>query len=347
MPSALGRVLTEAATAQRDAGDQETCEKLLARVDRRIEELLSAETARWSEVDARVAVPVGAVGELVAAGGKRLRPLFCVTGYLAAGGGSADGTEDTVVDAAAALELLHAFALIHDDIMDNSPSRRGVPTVHAKYTDVHALRGWAGESRRYGEGVAMLAGDLALAYANRLAGSLTGAAAEVWHELVAEMIVGQQLDIALAAEVKPDPRLARWVAVCKSGRYTIHRPLALGAAVAGRPGLDAVFDAFGDAAATGKPTGLDLDEHKMTLLIALAAARDPQVARLVEDSRHSDWNPAELRAALLASGVRADVEEQIDALVADAYGALADSPLPTGWRLRLEELADMVAYRDR
>ncbi|MFI0942417.1 polyprenyl synthetase family protein [Streptomyces sp. NPDC021020] len=365
MPSALGRVLTEAATAQRDAGDQETCEKLLARVDRRIEELLSAETARWSEVDARVAVPVGAVAELVSAGGKRLRPLFCVTGYLAAGGDSADGTEDTVVDAAAAVELLHAFALIHDDIMDNSPSRRGVPTVHAKYTDVHALRGWAGESRRYGEGVAMLAGDLALAYANRLAGTLTGAAAEVWHELVAEMIVGQQLDIALAAEVKPDPRLARWVAVCKSGRYTIHRPLALGAAIAGRPGLDPVFeaygvaageafqlrddllDAFGESAATGKPTGLDLDEHKMTLLIALAAAKDPQVARLVEDSRNSDWNPAELRAALLASGVRADVEEQIDALVADAYGALADSPLPTGWRLRLEELADMVAYRDR
>ncbi|MYR44969.1 4-hydroxy-3-methylbut-2-enyl diphosphate reductase [Streptomyces sp. SID5910] len=349
--------------------DEETCGKLLDRVDRRIAELLSAEEARWSAVDARVAVPVAAVAELVAAGGKRLRPLFCVTGFLAAGGAAADEDtvvdEDAVVDAAAALELLHAFALIHDDIMDNSPTRRGAPTVHAAYTDLHARRAWAGESRRYGEAVALLAGDLALSYANRLAAGLTGAAARLWHELVTEMIIGQQLDVALAAEVEPDPDLARWVAVCKSGRYTIHRPLALGAAIAGRPGLHGVFeaygvaageafqlrddllDAFGDATVTGKPTGLDLEEHKMTLLIALAAARDPRVARLVEDSRHADWDPAELRAALLASGVGAEVEERIDALVADARTALADAGLPRHWRLRLEELADMVAYRDR
>ncbi|WUH92870.1 polyprenyl synthetase family protein [Streptomyces sp. NBC_00433] len=347
------------------AADEEACARLLARVDRRIEDLLSAEAARWGAVDARVAVPVAAVAELYAAGGKRLRPLFCAIGYLAAGG-TADGSgADAVVDAAAALELLQVFALIHDDIMDNSSSRRGAPTVHARHADVHARHGWAGESRRFGEGVAILAGDLALTYANRFAGRLDGPAAEVWHELVTEMITGQQLDIALAAEVEPDPVLARWVAVGKSGRYTIHRPLALGAAIAGRPGLHAVFeaygvaageafqlrddllDAFGDEAATGKPTGLDLSEHKMTLLVALAAAKDPLVARLVGDGRRAGWDPVRLRQALLASGVRADVEEQIDALVADARAALADSPVPYGWRLRLEELAHKVAYRDR
>ncbi|SHM36562.1 polyprenyl synthetase family protein [Actinacidiphila paucisporea] len=347
------------------AADEEACARLLGRVDRRIEDLLSAEAARWGAVDARVAVPVAAVAELFAAGGKRLRPLFCVIGYLAAGGTADDAGADAVVDAAAALELLQVFALIHDDIMDNSSSRRGAPTVHARHADVHARRGWAGESRRFGEGVAILAGDLALSYANRFAGRLDGPAAQVWHELVTEMITGQQLDIALAAEVEPDPVLARWVAVGKSGRYTIHRPLALGAAVAGRPGLDAVFeaygvaageafqlrddllDAFGDPAATGKPAGLDLSEHKMTLLVALAAAKDPLVARLVADGRRAGWDPARLRDALLASGVRADVEQQIDALVADARAALADSPVPYGWRLRLEELAHKVAYRDR
>ncbi|MET8979680.1 4-hydroxy-3-methylbut-2-enyl diphosphate reductase [Streptomyces sp. NPDC004539] len=336
--------------------------RLLDRVDRRIGELLDAERARWGAVDPRGAVPVEAVAELVDAGGKRLRPLFCVTGYLAAG---ADGDEDTVVDAAAALELLHAFALIHDDIIDNSPTRRGTPTAHAAHTELHARRGWAGESRRYGEGVAILAGDLALSYANRLAGALTGPAARVWHELVTEMIIGQQLDVALAAEAVPDAALARWVAVCKSGRYTIHRPLALGAALAGRPELHDVFEAygvaageafqlrddlldtFGDAEVTGKPAGLDLDEHKMTLLIALAAAREPEVARLVDESRHADWDPAALRAALLACGVRAEVEERIDALVVGARAALTDAGLPDAWRLRLEELADMVAYRDR
>jgi len=337
-------------------------ETLLDRVGRRIAELLDAEKKHWSAVDPRVAVPVEAVAELVNAGGKRLRPLFCVTGYLAAG---ADGDEDTLVDAAAALELLHAFALIHDDIIDNSPTRRGTPTAHAAYTDLHARRGWAGESRRYGEGVALLAGDLALSYANRLAGALSGPAAEVWHELVTEMIVGQQLDVALAAEAVPDEALARWVAVCKSGRYTIHRPLALGAALAGRPELHGVFEAygvaageafqlrddlldvFGDAEVTGKPAGLDLDEHKMTLLIALAAGKDPEVARLVAESRHADWNPAALRAALHGCGVRADVEARIDALVADARTALKGAGLPDRWRLRLEELADMVAHRDR
>ncbi|MFB8144042.1 4-hydroxy-3-methylbut-2-enyl diphosphate reductase [Streptomyces parvus] len=337
-------------------------EKLLDRVNHRIGELLSAEEARWSAVDPRVAVPVAAVAELVAAGGKRLRPLFCLTGYLAAEGTADD---DAVVDAAAALELLHAFALIHDDIMDNSPTRRGAPTVHAAHTELHARQGWAGESRRYGEGVALLAGDLALSYANRLAGRLTGPAAKVWHELVSEMIIGQQLDIALAAEMRPDRDLARWVAVCKSGRYTIHRPLALGAAIAGRPGLNGAFeaygvaageafqlrddllDAFGDAALTGKPTGLDLDEHKMTLLIALAADRDPRVAAQVRTGRGSAWDADGLRAALLDSGVREEVEERIKTLVADARAAVADAGLPDHWRLRFGELADMVAYRDR
>ncbi|WP_416974111.1 4-hydroxy-3-methylbut-2-enyl diphosphate reductase [Streptomyces sp. 4F14] len=364
LPVELGELESPVERAASDAARhaEETCAKLLDRVDQRIAVLLNSEAEHWSSVDPRAAVPVAVVAELVAAGGKRLRPLFCVTGFLAAG---ADGDEDTVVDAAAALELLHAFALLHDDIIDNSPTRRGSPTAHVAHTDLHARSGWAGESRRYGEGVALLAGDLALSYANRLAGTLTGPAAQVWHELVTEMIVGQQLDVALAAEAVPDETLARWVAVCKSGRYTIHRPLALGAALAGHPALygafeaygvaageafqlrDDLLDAFGDAEVTGKPAGLDLDEHKMTLLIALGAAKDPEVARLVEESRHADWNPAALHAALLASGVRADVEARIDALVTDARTALAGAALPDLWRLRLEGLADMVAYRDR
>lgn len=344
------------------AAIDESCAKLMDRVDTRIEELLTAEAARWGAVDARVAVPIEAIAELCGAGGKRLRPLFCVSGYLAAGGTT---DEDLVVDAAAALELLHVFALIHDDIMDNSPTRRGAPTVHAKYAGIHAERAWAGESRRYGEGIAILAGDLALSYANRLAGRLTGPALEIWNELVTEMIIGQQLDIAIAAELQPDPDLARWVAVCKSGRYTIHRPLALGASIAGRPELQGTFeeygvtageafqlrddllDAFGDAETTGKPTGLDLIEHKMTLLVALGAAKDPVVARIVEDGRETEWDPDELREALLASGVREEVEQRIAALVADARAALEDALLSPGWRRRLEEMAEQVAYRDR
>ncbi|MET9730839.1 polyprenyl synthetase family protein [Streptomyces sp. NPDC006458] len=357
----LRQVADASARVDFDAGDP--CDRLLARTRACIEELLSAECARWGEVDARAAAPVEAIAELVAAGGKLLRPTFCISGFLAAGGNPAE--EDTVVAASAGLELLQVFALIHDDIMDNSPARRGAPTVHVKHADLHARNGWVGEHRRYGDGVAILTGDLALGYANQLTRNLRGPAMEVWSELVTEIIIGQQLDIRLAAELSPDPALARWVAVCKSGRYTIHRPLALGAAIAGRPELQAPFeeygvtageafqlrddllDAFGDSAATGKPVGLDISEHKMTLLLALGAARDERVARLVKEGRDGDWDPAALCEALLASGVRQDVEDHIDRLVAMARTALDGAPLEGDWRQRLSKLAEQVAYRDR
>jgi (E)-4-hydroxy-3-methyl-but-2-enyl pyrophosphate reductase len=349
-----------------DTGD-DACAALLAQTRTRIEDLLSAECSRWGAVDARAAVPIEAIAELVGAGGKLLRPTFCISGYLAAGG-TTGGTagEEAVVAAAAGLELLHASALIHDDILDNSPTRRGVPTVHAKHAGVHAELGWTGEPRRYGEGVAILAGDLAFSYANRLTSGLPGPAMEIWTHLGTEMLIGQQLDIGLAAESVPDPDLARWIAVCKSGRYTIHRPLALGASIAGRADLQAAFeaygvaageafqlrddllDAFGDSAATGKPAGLDVSEHKMNLLLALAATKDALVARLVADGQNGDgWDPARLHAALLASGVRQEIEQRIDQLVTTARTALETAPLADDWRQRLGEMAVRVAYRDR
>ena len=363
-PSGLERSSRDG-TASGGRGDgppgDDACAALLARTSARIEDLLNAECARWGAVDARAALPIEAIAELVAAGGKRLRPTFCVSGYLAADG---SGDEEAVVAAAAGLELLHAFALLHDDVLDNSPTRRGVPTAHAKHADIHATHRWSGEPRRYGEGVAILAGDLAFGYANRLAGELPGAARQIWTDLVTEMIVGQQLDIALAAEPAPDADLARWIAVCKSGRYTIHRPLALGAALAERPDLQPAFeaygvaageafqlrddllDAFGDSAATGKPTGLDVSEHKMNLLLALAAAKDAEVARLVGDG-HGGWDPALLRAALREAGVHREIEQRIGTLVTAARTALDAAPLADGWRQRLDEMAARVAYRDR
>ncbi|XLE02121.1 polyprenyl synthetase family protein [Streptomyces sp. 184] len=357
-----GKAAKAPSTAARKAAAD--ADELLARSVARIEDLLREEVERWGGVDARAAAPIEAVAELVAAGGKRLRPTFCISGYLAAGG-APDGSaaEDAVVNAAAGLELLHAFALIHDDVLDNSPTRRGEPTTHVKHAKRHAEHGWAGEARRYGEGVAIVAGDLAFSYANKITSTLPGPARDIWTYLGTEMIVGQQLDMALAAELTPDPDLARWVAVCKSGQYTIHRPLALGAAIAGRTDLheafetygvaageafqlrDDLLDAFGDSAATGKPAGLDVSEHKMNLLLALAATKDADVARLVDDGQN--WDPERLSAAMLASGVRQDVEDRIDQLVRTARTALTDAPLADGWRERLDLMAERVAYRDR
>src|SRR5579859_4062632 len=141
----------------------EACHGLLGQVEDRLRGLLAAETSRWSVVDPRAAVLVEVVAALVGSGGKRLRPMFCLHGFLSGGGDPARTA--VAVDAAAALEVLHTFALLHDDVLDDSPLRRGEPTAHERHAARHRTAGWAGEPRRYGEGVAALAGDLAHIYA--------------------------------------------------------------------------------------------------------------------------------------------------------------------------------------
>jgi geranylgeranyl diphosphate synthase type I len=333
---------------------------LLARVEERMSGLLAQEQARWSAVSAGDAAPVDEVTRLLAAGGKRLRPIFCLTGYLASGGTQVPA----IIDAAAALEFLHAFALIHDDVLDDSPLRRGVPTTHVRHADQHMACGWQGESRRYGEGVAILAGDLAQAYADWLMADIPPLARDIWAELRIEMIIGQFVDIASAARSDVSPSLARWIAVCKSGQYTIHRPLELGAAIAGRADLGAVFkpygaalgeafqlrddllDAFGDSATSGKPAGLDFSQHKMTLLAALAIEADKNVAGLLRACA-ADGDPDALRDALISLGVRDKVEERIASLVGQARAAIAVAPISQVWKDELAGLAHQVAYRNR
>jgi geranylgeranyl diphosphate synthase type I len=333
---------------------------LLSRVEDRLHGLLAAEMSRWSAVDARAAVQVEAVAALVGIGGKRLRPAFCLNGFLAAGGDPAQ--EPVVVDVAAALEALHAFALLHDDVLDDSPLRRGKPTTHERHAAAHRAAGWAGESRRFGEGVAALAGDLAHIYADRLVSGLTPAAREIWHELRTEIIIGQYLDIRVAAERIADPALSRWIAVCKSGRYTVHRPLALGAAIAGRLDLapaftrygaalgeafqlrDDLIDAFGDSTISGKPTGLDFAQQKMTLLVTLAMQRDERISRLLAGRSAGGATLAQIITDL---DVRDDVERCIDRLVDRAQAAIATAPLDPGWRDELARVAVQVAYRQK
>ncbi|MBB5937739.1 polyprenyl synthetase family protein [Streptomyces zagrosensis] len=332
--------------------------RILTRTETRLSALLTAEHALWAGVDARATAPVDSVGQLVRAGGKRLRPSFCAAGFLAAGG---DPTDARVVEAAAAVELLHAFALIHDDVIDASPLRRGEPTTQVRAMEQHRTLGWRGEARRYGEGVAVLAGDLAFSYAMRLAQELPTQARRVWGELVTEMIVGQHLDVAVAAEGIADPRLSEYIANAKSGRYSIRRPLELGAAIVGNTTLAATFeeygtalgeafqlrddliDAFGDANVAGKPVGADAENNKMTLLTSLAVRRSERVRELVA----AGGDEAVLRAEMAAIDVRAEIERRIDALVARAREALAAAPLPQEWREELSAMAVAVAYRDK
>jgi len=338
-----------------------------ARVEARVVELLDAEIARWRDVDADLVQPLTSLRELVLAGGKRLRPAFCHWAYVGAGGSPTDAL---VVNAGAALELLHTFALVHDDVMDGSSRRRGQAAIHTRFGALHNEMSWRGEARRFGEGAAILVGDFAFVYADQLFGDAPSVARRVFDELRIELCVGQYLDLIGTASRSSDPTQASRIARYKSGKYTVERPLHLGAALAGRLddlsevlsaiGLplgeafqlrDDLLGVFGDESATGKPVGDDLREGKLTPLVAAAAGRaDAAGARLLQRLGRPDLDDREilqLQEFLVACGACDEIERLIEQLVDQSLGALATAPISPEARVALEELAAFVAWRDR
>ena len=341
--------------------------EIAKRVDARIEEVLDAEIDRWSTIDALLVEPLQSLREFVLAGGKRLRPAFCMWAFVGVGG---DEDDPRVVDAGAALELLHTFALIHDDVMDNSRRRRGTSTVHVQFEDAHRARDWRGETRRFGEGAAILIGDLAFVYADQLLRGAPAEAIDVFNELRLEVNVGQFLDLVGAVRGDVTFDFARTICRYKSGKYTVERPLHLGAALAERLGdlaaplsaygdplgeafqlRDDLLGTFGDAALTGKPVGEDLREGKPTMMFALA--RDAAVgadaellgARYGAADLTSDEVVA-LQSIFEGTGARSAIEQQVAQLIDTALAALEHAPVTTNARDELEALARFVGERD-
>lgn len=340
---------------------------IATRVDARLGDLLHDERQRWASFDADLNGPFDEIERMVRSGGKRLRPAFCYWGFVGAAG---DGDDDRVVDAGAAFELMHAFALFHDDVMDDSAHRRGAPTTHTTYADRHVRSGWSGEPRRFGEGVAILAGDLAFVLSDQLLLGASRSVWSMWNELRVELNVGQFLDIL--GSVQRDRHLdkAERIARYKSGKYTIERPLHLGALLAddappanflaglsayGLPLGDAfqmrddVIGAFGDTTLTGKPVGDDLREGKPTPLLARAVARAHGAQRAVLErvgrSRMGDDDVAAVQQVIVDTGALAELEATIDALAGAAVSALDRIDLAGGARAELAELADFVVAR--
>jgi geranylgeranyl diphosphate synthase type I len=355
------------APARRSTGVPPTLADVGNRAEARIIELLDDEVARWTVVDPDLAEPIAALRELVAAGGKRLRPAFCHWAYVGAGGSPND---PLTVDAGAALELLHTFALVHDDVMDGSDRRRGLRSIHRRFIERHEAVGRRGESRRFGEGAAILVGDFAFVYADMLFGDAPPTARRIFDELRLELCVGQYLDLVGTASGSSDPVQASRIERYKSGKYTVERPLHLGAALAGcldeladplsAFGLplgeafqlrDDLLGVFGDAEITGKPVGDDLREGKLTPLVAVAAARaDADGARLLEMLGRPDLTNdqvAELQRFLVECGARDEIEHDIERRVDEALAALGAAPITPEARLALEELGTFVAWRDR
>jgi geranylgeranyl diphosphate synthase type I len=334
-------------------------------VEARLEALLDAERTRWAALDPDLVPPLDTLAELLLAGGKRLRPAFCHWAFVGAGG---DPGDPLVVDAGAALELLHVMALVHDDVIDGSARRRGVDTAHRRFARLHDAEGWRGEARRFGDGVAILIGDVAFVYADGLLAAAPAEARAVFDELRVELNMGQYLDVLGGARGGVDLEAARRIVIFKSGKYSVERPLHLGAALAGRLaelegpltayGLplgeafqlrDDVLGALGETAVTGKPVGDDLREGKPTPLLALARERasEAQAAELahVGDPSLDDAAVSRLQSALVDTGALAALEARIDALTAEALDAAKEAPLTAEAQVALAELATYVSER--
>ena len=227
-------------------------------------------------------------------GGKRLRSILAWWGWLAGGGPSHGPEAHAALSAASALEVLQTFALIHDDVMDSAPIRRGAPSVHAAHGDDHRSRDYRGSSVRYGESMAVLTGDLALAWADDLLHEALdalpgrGEAHRVWREMRTEVMVGQYLDLRSRASAERSVSVALRTDRLKTASYTVERPLHLGAVLAGAPSetvsalrhygadvgvafqlRDDLMDLHGDASRTGRPPGEDLRQGTNTMLLAV------------------------------------------------------------------------------
>jgi geranylgeranyl diphosphate synthase type I len=336
------------------------------RAEARIRRLLDDEQRRWEPVDPSLADALAALRDLVVAGGKRLRPAFCHWAFVGAGG---DPDDPVAIDAGAALELLHSFALVHDDIMDGSDRRRGEPAVHRAFETRHHQAGWRGPAARFGEGAAILVGDFAFVYSDLLMRDASPAARAVFDELRIELCVGQFLDLSATAAGARDAGRARTIEWYKSGKYTVERPLHVGAALAGRLdelqaplsafGLplgeafqlrDDLLGVFGAEAVTGKPVGDDLREGKLTPLLAAATARAQGDDLRLLERVGSDLTADEITALcdlLVRTGAVAEVERAIERLVAESLAALERVPVTDEARAALADLGRFVAWRDR
>ena len=340
---------------------------LATRVEERIADVLAPEERRWSTFDEDLASPMAEIRRLVASGGKRLRPAFCHWGFVGAGG---DPDSMVCLDAGAALELLHGFALFHDDVMDGSTSRRGAPVTHEVFADEHRRSGSSGESRRYGDGIAILVGDLAFVYSDRLMSEVSAEAREIWHELRIELNVGQLLDLIGSARNEHRRLKAERICRYKSGKYTIERPLHLGAMLAaparksellpalsayGLPLGDAfqmrddVMGAFGETAVTGKPVGDDLREGKPTPLMAIAMERASDSQRVILSTvgraKLTDAQVADVQQAIVDCGALDEMESVIVRLRDEAVASLAAAPISMSAKTELESLAVYVTDR--
>lgn len=366
--------------------------RLVDLVQKRIDEFLANRAPELSAIAPELD-PFIEYSESFLSGGKRFRALFCYWGWQAVSSESSsmdipadrivECDLDAVISAAAALEVFHAAALVHDDIMDNSDTRRGNPAAHKRFEQLHSEGRWLGNGADFGASAALLLGDLLLSWSDELLDSALRqlphpenalAARAEYNTMRTEVTVGQYLDVLEENSWRSSPEAelltrAHRVIVYKSAKYSVEAPLAIGGALGGASlpqlaalrgfGLplgvafqlrDDMLGVFGDPSVTGKPAGDDLREGKRTVLIAMARHELPGNARalldeLLGDPTLDDSQIEMLQETIRASGAIEKVEAVIDRNVSLALETMTNAPLSPSAKIQLIELADTVVRR--
>ncbi|MGW0390605.1 polyprenyl synthetase family protein [Streptomyces sp. NPDC003042] len=338
-----------------------------ARIDRELEQFVAREAAQLLAIDTDLA-PVAEQLQVAVAHGKRLRAAFCYWGWRAAG----QPDSDALVRTAASVELVHAAAVVHDDIIDDSPIRHGLPTAHSALCG--AQQQGPARSKSVARALAMLVGDLLISLAGQLfvtsglpAAYLTRAR-PLWADLARELIAGECLEILRTGAV-PDTDASLKVIRYKTAKYTVEQPLLIGGALAGAgPRLREAFSAyglplgeafqlrddllglFGDPARTGKANLDDLRTRRPTVLLAetwqAAGPADREQLRRVLERRHVGTRDLHaVRDVMSRLGAPARVENMINARVEEAARVLDEVDLPAHAARALAELARTAAVR--
>lgn len=349
-----------------------------------IEHALDEYLCRAREPINHVAPFTGALEALrtfVLGGGKRIRPTFAWWAWRGAGGDARGDRADGALQAVAALELIQACALIHDDVMDDSDSRRGAPTVHVAFADTHAQHRWHGSPARFGLAAAVLIGDVALAWADDMFATADlpeqarAAARPAWQAMRTEVLAGQYLDVHNQAACEASPEAALRVNELKTAAYTVKRPLHIGAALAGADAAlidallsfgndigiafqlrDDLLGLLGDPEVTGKPAGDDLREGKRTLLVAVGLEHARQqskqaagraISEAVTEDAPTDEQVERAVDALSEVGAVDTVERRITQLTGTALESLRRAALAEPASAKLTELAHAATSRSR
>jgi geranylgeranyl diphosphate synthase, type I len=348
--------------------------ELAAAVTDQLREYLRGRREDAAYIGTDYAVLTEALEEFVLRGGKRLRPAFAYWGWRAVAGTEPRPDQLRLFSA---LELLHACALVHDDVIDASATRRGLPTVHRIFAERHRNNNWSGSAEQFGLSAAILLGDLSLVWADDIVATANldvdahRRVQRVWSDIRTEVLGGQYLDIFAEATGAETVASAMTVNTYKTASYTISRPLQLGAAAAAdRPDIlsafhelgtglgvafqlrDDVLGVFGDPAVTGKPSGDDLRSGKRTVLLAeaieLAERHDPIGAKLLRTSIGTDLTDTQVKEVCLvieSVGALAAVEDRIDTLTRQALEILHAAPIDVHAKAGLAELARLAANR--